>query len=145
MGKVLDAWKQFKTQLSTDTALLAIVKKWKFNRMEEQFLTSDFGLIIAYPLQIPAESFIAVPKQKMVDLTIQVFGKVYNTSGDLLEENILSMDEKIKNAIEKDLTLSGKGTISNIGLSSFNILGEGYAETSFQCIITSLRFTVGAR
>jgi len=145
MGHIYNAWAAFKTQVSGDTALNVLVKTFKYNRDEQAFQKKDFGVLIAFPTSIPDESFITVPRGKIVDLIISVGGKVANENGDSREDDIIKLDEAIKNAIEKDLTLGNKATIVNMGASSFNMLGDIYAETSFQVRISSLRFLVGAR
>ena len=139
------AWTALKSQVSGDTTLAAYVKRFKFNRQEEVFKKADFPLVIMFPLSITEEEYIGIPKQKITKLTINVFGKVTSEKGDTLEDEMLTIDELIKNAVEKNLQITDKAIICNIGNSEFAYLDKEYAETNFQIVITLPRFTAGSR
>ena len=145
MSVQIDAWTALKTQMQADTTLAAYVKRFKFNRQEEIFKQAFFPLLIAYPLTITEEEYIGIPKQKITKMNITVFCKVYNPSGDLLENNMLIFDALAKNSIESNLQLTDKALICNIGDSTFSYLDKEYAESNFSIDITLPRFTAGSR
>ena len=140
-----DAWTALKSQMSGDTALAAYTKRFKFNRQEEIFQAGFFPILVVFPISIVNEEYIGIPKQKIAKLTINVFGKVASESGDTLEEEMLHYDELIKNAIEKNLQLTDKAIICNIGDSELAYLDKEHAETNFRIVITLPRFTAGSR
>jgi hypothetical protein len=121
------------------------VTTYKFNRTKEQFVTGQFPLVCAYPSNIATEEYIAMPKQKIVTFAITLSGKVTANDGDTLENEILKMDEYLKNALETDLQWSQKITIVNIGTSRFQVLEDLIGETTFDVIISTGKFTVGTR
>lgn len=140
-----DAWSAFKTQVGGDTTLTAYKKRYKWNRQEEIFKPGDFPLLIAFPINTVTEEHIGIPKQKLVDLKINIFCKVHSPSGDTLESEMLKFDEIVKNAIEKDLLLGGKAIDIKVGDSEFAYLDKEYAESNFRVDIKLPRFTAGSR
>lgn len=143
MGVQLDAWKAFKSALTT-SSLRGTVKQWKFNRRTMQAQNMQFPMIMAFPTTL-TEEFITMPKGKLAYLTITVSGKISNGDGDTLEEELLAFDEKIKNVIETDLQLGGEVTIENIGPSSYYFLEDNIADTIFTVVITTDKFNAGTR
>ena len=140
-----DTWTAFKNQLRNDTALSAYVNRFKFNRQEEIFNESMFPLVVCYIPAIVEEEYIGIPKQKLAKLTIECYGKIHATAGDDLEDEVLVIDAHLKNAIEKNLTMSGVCVQINLSDSTFEMLDKEYIETHFTARVTLQRFTAGAR
>lgn len=144
MSLTLTAWTALKNQLKTDSVLATTIKKFKFSRQEQIFQKSFFPLLVTYPSNINDEN-IGMPKQKLSLLEIDFFVKGSHTDGESLEDLLLELDSKIKNAIEKDYTLGGTALLIDVGESSFSFLDKEYGESSFKLTITLPRFTAGNR
>ena len=143
MGVQVDAYKAFKNALTT-SSLRGIVKTWKFNRKQIQLQNVTLPMIMCFPATL-SEEFITMPKGKLGYLTLTISGKITNGNPDTLEEELLAFDEKIKNVIETDLQLDGEVTIENIGTSNYYLLDDMVADTIFNVIITTKKFTAGLR
>ena len=140
-----DIWTQFKTQLQADSTLSSYVTTFKFNNQPQAFDPQSYPICHCYNVRTEDEEFIGVPKKKLVKLIISCSGKARGENGDNLETEILKFDEYLKNAVESNLQLSGKATITKIGDSVFTPLDRTILETKFEIIATSQRFTAGSR
>jgi hypothetical protein len=140
-----DGWSQFKTQLQADVNLAAYVTKFKFNRIAEQVQENAFPLLVAFVSKAIDEEYSTVPLRKFTTLQIIVSGKI-KSSGDTVESELLKFDEYIKNAIESDIQLGGKGTIVHMGDSEFNYLNDdGIAEVNITVNLKLVQFLAGSR
>ena len=144
MATIQDVWTKFKSELQ-ERMSTGYVRTWKFNRLKAQFTESQFPVVVAYPSSIDKEEYVAMPKQKIVNLIVTCSGKVMSTDGDALETEILKMDEYLKNALEADLQWDSGITIVNIGQSRFNLIEDTVGETTFDFIIATNKFTAGSR
>ena len=139
-----DLFTDLKTQLQARITQ-GYIKTWQFNRKNIIWTVDQFPVAICYPARINIETYVAVPKQKMIEMVFMVSGKVTNTDPNTLELKIQEMDEKLKNACEFSLQLTNGATITNIGVSQFNWINDTIGETVFEVIVTSNRFTSGSR
>lgn len=148
MGVELAAWTAFKAQLTGDTALATYTNSFKFNRQAKTFNVGDMPILLAYPSSDSDDNFLGgMPKRKFVNLDVEVFGKCHLTTSDAddLENAIITYNELIKNAIEKDLQLSDNANIVNVGNSVFSWLSDYEAEVKIVVKIQSKRFVAGSR
>lgn len=147
MSVVQDAWTQFKTQVQADTTLSAYITTFRFTRQEYQFSQNLFPIFVAFPISIveSVEGWVGVPKQKIVNLVVQVSAKVMKSDGEALETEILKADELAKNAVEANLQLTNKATIADVSDSSPAFLEKNVGDTTFTINIKVPRFTAGSR
>lgn len=142
MGYEVTAWNAFISQLTGDTDLDTYVSN-RFYPAQSKILNSNAYPFVVYDLlNMDAEEFIAVPKLKAVYLNAEIHGKVKGTSkiADCLE-----IDELIKDAIEKDLSLSGNATIELIDGTEFKNLDNDIRECRITVKIYTKKFTAGDR
>lgn len=146
-GKTVgSAWTAFKNQLQNDSALSSYVHTFKFNRQEYNFTNrKDFPLVICFPEDVIKEVVVSMPKRKLASLTVNVYGKLYGIKGDDIEDALIAYDELLKNAIEKDLTLSNTATELNVSESKFSFLDKEVAEVHFTVELLVKRFVMGSR
>lgn len=140
-----DIWTQFKTQVSGNATLAAYVSTFKFNNQPAILDNSAYPMVHCFVTKIENEIHQAIPKRKFIDMRISCAGKIKNETPDNVLGEVLKLDEYIKNAIESNLTLSGKATFINIGDSEIRYLDDKFAESVFEVIIKSPLFTAGSR
>ena len=145
MSVEVDAWTAFRSQITGDSSLSSIVTTFKTGYKEEQFTPSDFPIVVLNLTGITDEERIGVPKEKIVQLSVTINGKIYNPDQAIQITDALNLDEKIKNAIEKDLQLSGNSTNIFIGDTEFLQIDNDIRDLKFEVKIMTNRFTMGLR
>ena len=147
MGVQEDAWTAFVDQIEGDSALDALNPTIKIGFKEEIFSATNFPFVVISLFGIDNEERIAMPKKKQVDVVARISGKIKNTTTNpkTLLTSLLNLDEKIKNAIEKDLQLSTNANNVFIEESEFRQLSDDIGELTFNVSIKTVPFTMGSR
>ena len=142
-----DAWTALVAQVEGDATLSALVNEFIVGFKERILSPSNFPAVVLSFDGVINEERLAMPKNKFVDINAKVSGKVKNQGTDpkQLIIDLLNLDEKIKNAIEKDLQLGSDATDVFVGDSEFNQLSDDISEVTFNVEIKTNRFTMGSR
>jgi len=145
MGVELDIDSELDTQLKADSTLTSflangtasIIQGWQREQITVDQTPKVYYQLIRIDLE--DEEYLGVPKKKAIIMEYEIHGIAKS------QTNAIDLDEKIKNALETDLTLGGKASHIEVGTSDFQRLDEDFNKTILEIKIHSNRFTAGSR